>query len=432
MDYIILLSIFILGIIAILLQAAALRRISAQNAKNEELKQALKKENEELKSFLLRQNSDLRQELSTTLTNHISTVNDGTSRLTTVLQNQMESFSQAFRDMSENNRRQLNDMRQTMENNLTSLQKDNAEKLEKMRQTVDEKLNSTLEKRLSESFSSVSKQLENVYKGLGEMQTLASSVGDLKSALTNVKVRGTWGEVSLENLLDQLLTPEQYKKNVKPVPRSNNIVEFCICLPNNENNNIVYLPIDCKFPIEQYIRLCDASEKGDAAAAATASKQMDLSIKTCARTIRDKYIAPPYTTDFAIMYLPIEGLYAEVARRSGLCEQLQREYRVTVAGPTTLGAFLNSLQLGFKTLAIQKRTSEITVLLTKIKSNFGKFADLLEKTKRRLDDASANIEDATKRYYKIDNLLGKADSFALQEQTEAFGSEISQAENSEE
>ncbi len=432
MDYIILLSIFILGIIAILLQAAALRRISAQNAKNEELKQALKKENEELKSFLLRQNSDLRQELSTTLTNHISTVNDGTSRLTTVLQNQMESFSQAFRDMSENNRRQLNDMRQTMENNLTSLQKDNAEKLEKMRQTVDEKLNSTLEKRLSESFSSVSKQLENVYKGLGEMQTLASSVGDLKSALTNVKVRGTWGEVSLENLLDQLLTPEQYKKNVKPVPRSNNIVEFCICLPNNENNNIVYLPIDCKFPIEQYIRLCDASEKGDAAAAENASKQMDLSIKTCARTIRDKYIAPPYTTDFAIMYLPIEGLYAEVARRSGLCEQLQREYRVTVAGPTTLGAFLNSLQLGFKTLAIQKRTSEITVLLTKIKSNFGKFADLLEKTKRRLDDASANIEDATKRYYKIDNLLGKADSFALQEQTEAFGSEISQAENSEE
>ncbi len=432
MDYIILLSIFILGIIAILLQAAALRRISAQNAKNEELKQALKKENEELKSFLLRQNSDLRQELSTTLTNHISTVNDGTSRLTTVLQNQMESFSQAFRDMSENNRRQLNDMRQTMENNLTSLQKDNAEKLEKMRQTVDEKLNSTLEKRLSESFSSVSKQLENVYKGLGEMQTLASSVGDLKSALTNVKVRGTWGEVSLENLLDQLLTPEQYKKNVKPVPRSNNIVEFCICLPNNENNNIVYLPIDCKFPIEQYIRLCDASEKGDAAAAENASKQMDLSIKTCARAIRDKYIAPPYTTDFAIMYLPIEGLYAEVARRSGLCEQLQREYRVTVAGPTTLGAFLNSLQLGFKTLAIQKRTSEITVLLTKIKSNFGKFADLLEKTKRRLDDASANIEDATKRYYKIDNLLGKADSFALQEQTEAFGSEISQAENSEE
>ncbi len=411
MEYIILLLILIFGIAAIVLQTAIIRRLSAQNAKKEELERQLQ---QEMKDFLLQQNSALRQELNATLANYSNTVNNGTAQLTTVLQNQMEGFSQTLRDMAEQNRRQLNEMRQTIENNLHSLQSDNADKLEKMRQTVDEKLSSTLEKRLSESFSSVSKQLENVYKGLGEMQTLASSVGDLKSALTNVKVRGTWGEVSLENLLSQLLTPEQYKRNVKPVPRSNNIVEFCICLPNNENNDIVYLPIDCKFPIEQYIRLCDASEAGDAAGAEEASKQLEASIKLSARTIRDKYIAPPHTTDFAIMYLPIEGLYAEVARKSGLCEQLQREYRVTVAGPTTLGAFLNSLQLGFKTLAIQKRTSEITQLLTKIKGNFGKFANLLEKTKRRLDDASANIEDATKRYYKIDTLLGKADTFSLE------------------
>ena len=419
MEPIILLLILIFGIAVIVLQIAAIRRLSAQNAKNEELTRMLQQENDKLKNFLLQQNSDLRRELNTSLANYSNTVNTGTAQLTTVLQNQMEGFSQTLRDMTEQNRRQLNEMRQTIENNLHALQSDNAEKLEKMRQTVDEKLSSTLEKRLSESFSSVSKQLENVYKGLGEMQTLASSVGDLKSALTNVKVRGTWGEVSLENLLSQLLTPEQYKKNVKPIPRSNNIVEFCICLPNNENNDIVYLPIDCKFPIEQYIRLCDASEAGDAAAAEEASKQLEASIKLSARTIRDKYIAPPYTTDFAIMYLPIEGLYAEVARKSGLCEKLQREYRVTVAGPTTLGAFLNSLQLGFKTLAIQKRTSEITQLLTKIKGNFNKFADLLEKTKRRLDDASANIEDATKRYYKIDTLLGKADMFSLENAAEA-------------
>lgn len=369
----------------------------------------------ELKNQISKENSDLRREINTTLSNYNTAVNNTVNQQITLLQNQMKDFSQAQRDFSESQRQELENMRRSMENNLRSIQEDNAQKLEKMRETVDEKLSSTLEKRLSESFENVSKQLESVYKGLGEMQTLASSVGDLKSALTNVKVRGTWGEVSLDSLLSQILSPEQYKRNVKPNPRKANIVEFCICLPNNENNDIVYLPIDCKFPIEDYIRLCDASEKGDALLVESASKSLENAIKHSARSIRDKYIDPPHTTDFAIMYLPIEGLYAEVARKSGLCEQLQREFRVTVAGPTTIGAFLNSLQLGFKTLAIQKRTSQITKLLFDIKKNFGHFAELLDKTKKKLDEASAKINDATARYQRIDNLLGKADAFSIDE-----------------
>ncbi|MBR2860967.1 MAG: DNA recombination protein RmuC [Clostridia bacterium] len=383
-----------------------------KNKDSGELKEDLRKENEALKNLLLQQNSELRKEINATLASYNSAVNTTVNQQITQLQNQMKEFSASMRENAEAERRQLDEMRRSMENNLRSIQTDNAEKLEKMRETVDEKLSSTLEKRLTESFETVGKQLESVYKGLGEMQTLASSVGDLKSALTNVKVRGTWGEVALDNLLSQVLSPEQYKRNVKPNPRKNNIVEFCICLPNNENNDIVYLPIDCKFPIEEYQRLCDASEAGDTAAIESASKSLEATIKLCAKTIRDKYIDPPHTTDFAIMYLPSEGLYAEVARKSGLCEVLQREMRVTVAGPTTIGAFLNSLQLGFKTLAIQKRTSEITKLLASFKKNFGKFAELLEQTRKKLDSASSNIEEATKRCYRIDTLLGKADSLA--------------------
>ncbi len=406
MEYVLLVLLLIIAVFLLII----LKRLYSK-----ERDESLKKENETLKNMILQQNGELRRELNSTLSNYNTAVNNTVNQQITLLQNQMKEFSQAQRDASEHERRQLEEMRRTMENNLRSIQSDNAEKLEKMRETVDEKLSSTLEKRLSESFKTVGQQLENVYKGLGEMQTLASSVGDLKSALTNVKIRGTWGEVSLDNLLSQLLSPEQYKHNVKPNPRKSNIVEFCICLPNNENNDIVYLPIDCKFPIEDYLRLCEASEAGDTAGIESASKSLENSIKASARTIRDKYIDPPFTTDFAIMYLPIEGLYAEVAKKVGLCELLQREYRVTVAGPTTIGAFLNSLQLGFKTLAIQKRTSQITKLLTDIKKNFGVFANLLEVTRKKLDEASGKIADATSRYQKIDNLLGKADTYVIEE-----------------
>lgn len=409
MEYIYIL-LLIVSAISLVISIITLKKTLSSKAQDE-----LKKENDQLKTMILQENRELRKEINTTLSSYNTAVNNTVNQQITLLQNQMKEFSETQRDWGESQRRQLEDMRRTMENNLRSIQTDNAEKLEKMRETVDEKLSSTLEKRLTESFATVGKQLESVYKGLGEMQTLASSVGDLKSALTNVKVRGTWGEVSLDSLLSQILSPEQYKRNVKPNPRKASIVEFCICLPNNENNDIVYLPIDCKFPIEDYIRLCDASESGDAVLVESASKSLENAIKLSARTIRDKYIDPPHTTDFAIMYLPIEGLYAEVARKSGLCEQLQREYRVTVAGPTTIGAFLNSLQLGFKTLAIQKRTSQITKLLFDIKKNFGHFAELLDKTKKKLDEASAKINDATSRYQRIDNLLGKADAFSIDE-----------------
>lgn len=385
--------------------------ITKKLSENAKVKDNLKEENDSLKSFLMQQNSALKQELTANFSGYATNVNNSVANFSSAMQNQMKNFADSQRAATESEIQQLENMRRTMENNLKTIRDDNEKKLEEMRRTVDEKLSSTLEKRLTESFESVSKQLESVYKGLGEMQTLASSVGDLKNALTNVKVRGTWGEVSLDSLLSQILSPEQYERNVKPVPRSNNIVEFCIKLPNNENSDIVYLPIDCKFPIEDYIRLVDASSAGDAKAVEDAGKQLESAIKLNARSIRDKYISPPHTTDFAIMYLPIEGLYAEVARRSGLCEYLQRECRVTVAGPTTIGAFLNSLQLGFKTLAIQKRTGEIAKILEKVRTNFGKFATLLETAKKRIDSAGSAIEDVTKRYENIDKLLIKAYSY---------------------
>ncbi len=397
-------AILLFVITAVVLLAMLIKKVASVK-QDDSLIKSLRAENESLRTMITQQNSDMRREIGDSVKNSMDSFGG-------LMRDSLKSFSEAQNAANESESRQLYDMRRSMENNLYSIREENSKKLEQMRETVDEKLSQTLEKRLTESFESVSKQLESVYKGLGEMQTLASSVGDLKNALTNVKVRGTWGEVSLDSLLSQVLSPEQYEKNVKPVPRSSNIVEFCIRLPNNDNNDIVYLPIDCKFPIEQYLRLCDASEKRDASAVDEAGKQLEASIKLSARTIRDKYIAPPYTTDFAIMYLPIEGLYAEVARRSGLCELLQREYRVTVAGPTTIGAFLNSLQLGFKTLAIQRRTSEITKLLTRIRDNFQKFAGLLEKTSDKLDDAKKNIDLAAKRYGMIDALLDKADTLA--------------------
>ncbi len=395
---------------------------------------SIKRENDSLKDFILRQNSDLRKEISGITASYSKASADSVAQFSSLMQSQMKDIYSNVNEMTRLNSEQLEKMRKTIEENIKFLQSDNAEKLEKMRQTVDEKLNSTLEKRLTESFAAVSKQLESVYKGLGEMQTLASSVGDLRNALTNVKVRGTWGEVSLDNLLSQLLTQDQYKRNVKPNPRSQNIVEFCICLPNNNDDSILYLPIDCKFPIEQYIRLCDASQAGDTAGADAASKELEAAIKLSAKTIRDKYITPPYTTDFAIMYLPIEGLYAEVVRRSGLCEMLQRQYRVTIAGPTTLGAFLNSLQLGFKTLAIQKQTSQITQLLLRIRDNFAKFTTLLGKVKKKLDEAGSTFDDATKKYDSIGKLLNKADKYipsetSFSDEIENLSVEISNSEN---
>jgi DNA recombination protein RmuC len=307
--------------------------------------------------------------------------------------------------LTETNERRLIDVRNTLEQKLKELQTDNATKLEEMRRTVDEKLHQTLEKRLGESFKLVSDRLEAVHKGLGEMQTLAAGVGDLKKVLTNVKTRGTWGEVQLDNLLEQVLTPEQYAKNVATVPGSRERVEFAIRLPGGVDGAPVWLPIDAKFPREDYERLIEAQERADAPGAEAAAAALETRIRNEAKTIREKYIAPPHTTDFGLLFLPTEGLYAEVLRRPGLTDVLQRESRVSIAGPTTLTAILNSLQMGFRTLAIEKRSSEVWQLLGAVKTEFGKFGEVLAKTKEQLDRASNTIGQAEVRTRQIERKL---------------------------
>jgi DNA recombination protein RmuC len=271
-------------------------------------------------------------------------------------------------------------------------------RLEEMRKTVDEKLHATLEQRLGESFKLVSDRLEKVHQGLGEMQQLAIGVGDLKRVLTNVKTRGTWGEVQLEMLLEQVLTPDQYAKNVETVPGTGERVEFAIRLPGQDDGGRpVWLPVDAKFPKEQYERLAEAAELADSEGVATAGRELERAIRIEAKTISEKYLSPPLTTDFAILFLPTEGLYAEVMRRPGLADELQRVCRVSIAGPSTLSALLNSLQMGFRTLALEKRSSEVWQVLGAVKTEFGKFGDVLAATKTTLERAAKNIEQAETR-----------------------------------
>jgi len=304
------------------------------------------------------------------------------------------------------NEDKLAEMRATLEAKLKELQTGNEAKLEQMRLTVDEKLHKTLETRLGESFKLVSERLEAVHKGLGDMQTLAADVGNLQKVLTNVKARGTWGEVQLENLLEQMLTAEQYAKNVATKPGSSERVEFAIRLPGRTGDDQpVWLPIDAKFPREDYERLVEAEDRADAVAAEAAAKQLEIRIRDEAKKIHEKYIAPPHTTDFGLLFLPIEGLYAEVLRRPGLTDRLQREYRVTVAGPTTLAALLNSLQMGFRTLAIEKRSSEVWQVLGAVKTEFGKFGELLARTKKQLDTVSSTLGDAESKTRTIERKL---------------------------
>ncbi len=296
-------------------------------------------------------------------------------------------------------------LRESLSQSMDKMQKDNAEKLENMRKTVDEKLHETLNKRLGESFSLVNERLEQVYKGLGEMQNLATGVGDLKRVLSNVKTRGIWGEVQLGALLSQMLAPAQYAENVAVVPGSAERVEFAVILPGKDETNKVYLPIDSKFPLEGYERLLSASESGDAAQAASAANDLCNAIRTEAKRISKKYIAPPYTTDFAVMFLATEGLYAEALRCRGLMEELQQNQRVLVAGPSTLSALLSSLQLGFRTLAIEQRSAEVWQLLGAVKTEFGRFSDLLDQTQQRLRQAGDTIQKASARTRAINRRL---------------------------
>jgi DNA recombination protein RmuC len=350
-----------------------------------------------------------RQELGTTLKYSSDSLQQRMSENVRLQKDQLDSFSQQLMAMTKLNDEKLNAMRKTMADQLQAMQADNTKKLEQMRATVDEKLHSTLEKRLGESFKQVSERLEQVYKGLGEMRNLATGVGDLKKVLTNVKTRGTWGEIRLSHILEQILTPDQYDVNVATKKNSNERVEFAIKLPGQDQDHekIVWMPIDSKFPQEDYQRLMDAQEAADKEQAERSIKNLETRIKAEAKHIKEKYLDPPNTTDFGIMFLPIEGLYAEVLRRPGLCDTLQREYRIVVTGPTTLAALLNSLQMGFRTLAIEKRSSEVWELLGAVKTEFGKFGAVLAKTKKKLQEASNTIDKAEVRTRAIERKLRK-------------------------
>jgi len=319
---------------------------------------------------------------------------------------QLQQMENRLKTFSMENEQKLENIRSTVEKKLTYMQEDNNKQLENIRTTVDEKLQNTLENKLNKSFETVSKQLQQVYKGLGEMQNLAVGVGDLKKVLSNVKTRGILGEIQLSAILKEILSPEQYEENVATKKGSRNVVEFAIKLPADDDN-FVYLPIDSKFPGDTYAKLVDAMNSGNKEEIEVCSKNLLRTIKSEAKDIHDKYISPPNTTEFAIMFLPFEGLYAEVVNR-GMVEVLQREYKVNVAGPSTMGALLNSLQLGFKTLAVQKRSAEVWQILNDVKREFDTFADVLEKTQTRLNQANTELDKLVGvRTRKIQSQLSK-------------------------
>lgn len=407
----VLLFVIIVMLVAAILLLISIRLKSSNNSNLKSLHDSLRN----LESQLERSENRLKDEFERT---RRETANDarnsreelslGLDRFGTTIEKQLSVLTQNTED-------RLERIRETVYSKLVQIQKENHESLDEMRKTVDEKLESTLQKRLGESFKLISERLENVHRGLGEMQELANGVGDLKRVLSNVKTRGTWGEIQLGSLLEQVLTAEQYEQNAA-VTNGKERVEFAIKLPGQDNSldSPVYLPIDSKFPIEDYQRLVDAQHAADVDAANRSTKQLERQIKNCAAMIRDKYIQPPYTTDFAIMFLPIEGLYAEIVKQPGLTELLQRDYRIVVAGPTTLLALLNSLQMGFRTLAIQERSSEVWALLGAVKAEFSKFGDSLAKVQKKLQEASNSITQAETRSRVITKKLTRVEELPTQ------------------
>ncbi|HOC94556.1 MAG TPA: DNA recombination protein RmuC [Candidatus Cloacimonadota bacterium] len=343
-----------------------------------------------------------------------------------------ESMSRKLQELTGTQQTQFEALKTALEQKMEQIRSNNETKLEQMRKTVDEKLHETLEKRLGDSFKQVSDRLEQVHKGLGEMQSLASGVGDLKRVLTNVKTRGVMGEIQLEMLLEQMLSPEQYVKNFKPNKRRDEVVEFAVRLPGrDEDQEALYLPIDAKFPIEDFNRLSQAWESGDSAAIEAARKALRTRIIGNARDIQAKYLNPPYTTDFALLFVPLEGLYAELLRDPELFELLRRQYHVILVGPTTFAAILNSLQMGFRTLAIEKRTGEVWKILSAVKSEFGKFGVVLDKTRKKLQEASNTIENASHRSRQIEKKLTRVESLPAEETAQILELESEFQENDE-
>ena len=363
---------------------------------------------------------DLREEVSAGQKLSMDTMVKTIGEMSKSQNDQLESIARLIQELTESNRTGIEKLRSTIDAQLKHLQESNEKKLDQMRETVDEKLQSTLEKRLGESFKLVSERLEAVQHGLGEMQNLATGVGDLKRVLTNVKARGTWGEYQLGALLEQILTPDQYDKNVRTRANSQESVEYAIRLPGRDDDpgSCVWMPIDSKFPQEDYLRLVEAADAADMDAVQKATAALLRSVHSSAKEIRDKYLNPPETTDFAIMFLPTEGLYAEVLRQPGQVEKIQQDYRIVVAGPTTLSAILSSLRIGFRTLAIEKRSSEVWKVLAAVKTEFGKFGDVLSKVKRQLNTASNTIEQTGMRTRAMERKLRTVEELPTEETAE--------------
>ena len=396
----------LLLIITLILLGTQRRRFTRDlEAQRDELLDALEQERDDHQRALRALNENLMHSLSTLGQSQSALLESMQRQVMLSGRNQEERFSQ----MSESTARGLENLRTSLQSQLTTLRQENDRQLSAMRHTVDEQLTQHLDKRLNASFAQVSARLEQVYKGLGEMQSLAVGVGDLKKVLTNVKTRGIWGEMQLGALLGQVLTREQYAENIEIVPGSQERVEFAVRLPGKDEH-AVWLPIDSKFPQEDYLRLVEASQQGDAAGVETARRALMTRVKTEGKRIASKYIAPPHSTDFAIMFLPVEGLYAEVMRDMDTAEQLQREQRVVIAGPSTFAALLNALQMGFRTLAIEQRSSEVWKLLGAVKNDFGRFAEVLEKTQQRLRQASDSIDTAFTRTRAIQRRLGQVEA----------------------
>ena len=408
----------IFSIVIVILLGLILWKVSARGG--EKAEEIIRDEFRTSREEAMQSARSLREELAATQKDAHVTLIQAISEMNKSQKDSLAAIEQRLMGLSETNETRLGGLRDTLDSKMKALQESNDRKLDQMRQTVDEKLQSTLEKRLGESFKIVSERLEAVQRGLGEMQNLATGVGDLKRVLTNVKARGTWGEVQLGAILEQLLTPDQYEKNVKVRPSSGELVEFAIRLPGSgsEANTNVWLPIDAKFPQEDYQRLVQASEAADTNAVEQSLKALTRAIENSARDISEKYIEPPATTDFAILFLPTEGLYAEALRQPGLLERLQDAYRVVVAGPTTLSAILNSLRMGFRTLAIEKRSSEVWQVLAAVKTEFGKFGDVLDKVKRQLETASGTIDETGVRTRAMERKLRDVEALPESESSE--------------
>ncbi|HEY0824598.1 MAG TPA: DNA recombination protein RmuC [Ramlibacter sp.] len=393
----------------VLLVALLVRKPPVPDTGRAELMAANERLERELRREISESSRGMRGELTQTLSSFQQTLMQQAQEATRTQNAQIDAFAQqlaltqktisdSLRDLSEANARRISEVRATLETQLTAMQQTNAAKLDEMRQTVDEKLQTTLETRLGESFKQVAERLEQVHHGLGQMQSLAQGVGDLQRVLTNVKTRGMFGEVQLEALLEQVLTPEQYGKQVETKPRSNQRVDFAIRFPGRSSDGTpVWLPIDAKFPREDYERLLEAHDRADAPGVESAGRALEVRIRDEARSICESYLCPPYTTDFAILFLPIESLYAEVLRRPGLMDKIQRDYRVTLAGPTTLLAMLNSLHMGFRTLALEQQASEVWKVLGAVKTEFERYGEWVARIKEQVQKAADTVDKAETR-----------------------------------